>query len=526
METPEADRSAREREGDDVPRYSSLVDYLRVIRRHRVMIVVVTLVFGVAAFGYSKTRPTTYEAEAQMSFGDPFQDLGLLTGGNNVPQESPAVRAANAAELVTSPQVEHRAKKLMKGKPPAGCSIDASVLVETNNVAVQATCPTAQEAAVYANVYARAARALGNTDARTRIGRVADALRDQIKEAKKNPVTGITGPQVSNLEQSLSRVETVAQSSAPVQILQPATPPDETASPRPIRDTGIGLVLGLVIGLLAAFGRDALDRRLRSSHEVHEELGLAVLGRVSRTALGHAGLARNGLPPMSEADFEAFRVLRMNLAYLGGGDPVRSVLVTSGLPEEGKSTVSAALASAAVLAGQRTLLVECDLRRPCFARRFGIQPQPGLTDYLTGQADPQEILQTVELAEPARVNGSEAAPQTGQPAGTLVCIVGGTRVSNPAELLIGDRFTDFLEKVSKAYDLVVLDGSPLLAVVDSMEIMPRVDATIVCVRVQQTTREQARAARVALSTLPDRPMGAVLTGMRRGDPDAYDYYGY
>jgi capsular exopolysaccharide synthesis family protein len=461
-----------------------------------------------------------------MSFGDPFQDLGLFSTGTPIPEETPAVRAANAADLVTSPRVERKAAKGFKQGPPAGCSIDASVLVETNNVAVDGTCRSARDAALFANTYAKAAREIGNAQARARIDRVANALSDQIKEAKRNPVAGITGPQVSALEQELSRIETLKQASSPVEIVQPATPPDETASPRPIRDTGIGLVLGLVLGLLAAFGREALDRRLRTSHEVHEELGLPVLGRVSRTALGYAGLARNGLPPMSDSDFEAFRVLRMNLAYLANGAPVRSVLVTSGLPEEGKSTVSAALASAAVLAGQRTLLVECDLRRPCFARRFSIQPQPGLTDYLLGNADPQDILQTVDLAEPVRVNGAEGAADPNRPAGTLVCIAGGSRASNPAELLISERFTDFLEKVSKAYDLVVLDGSPLLAVVDSMEILPHVDAAIVCVRVQQTTREQVRAARVALSTLPERPMGAVLTGMRRGDPDAYDYYGY
>jgi capsular exopolysaccharide synthesis family protein len=525
METPESDRSAREREGD-VARYSSLADYIKVVRRHRLLIVIVTVALGAIAFAYAKTQPTTYQAEAQMSFGDPFQDLTLVNGGSGIPEESAAVRAANAAVLVTSPRVERKATKLFKNGPPAGCSIDASVLVETNNVAVDGTCRTADNAALFTNAYVKAARQIGNAQAQARIDRVAKALSKQIKDAKKNPVTGITGPQVAALEEELSRVETVKQSSAPVDIVLPATPPTGTASPRPIRDTAIGLALGLVLGLLAAFGRDALDRRLRSSQEVHEELGLPVLGRVSRTALGYAGLARNGLPPMSDADFEAFRVLRMNLAYLAKGDPVRSVLVTSGLPEEGKSTVSAALASAAVLAGQRTLLVECDLRRPCFARRFGIQPEPGLTDYLLGNANPQEILQTVELAEPVRVNGSRSAPQRSDSAGTLVCIAAGSLVSNPAELLISERFTDFLEKVSKAYDLVVLDASPLLAVADPMEILPKVDAAIICVRVQQTTREQARAARVALSTLPDRPMGAVLTGMRRGDPDAYDYYGY
>jgi succinoglycan biosynthesis transport protein ExoP len=523
METPEPDRSARTRQDADVARYSSLVDYLRVIRRHRLLIVLVIVACGAAAFAFSKTRETAYEAEAQMSFGDPFQDLTLFST-NAVPEESPAVRAANGATLVTSPRVERKATKLIK-RPPAGCSIDASVLVETNTVAVDGTCDNAQDAARFANAYVTAARTIGNEQARTRIERVAKALSSEIKEANENPVAGITGPQVSALEQDLSRVQALKQASSPVQVVQRATPPDAPVSPKPIRDAVIGLLLGIVLGLLAAFGRDAVDRRLRSSQEVHEELGLPVLGRVSRTALGRAGLARNGLPPVSDADFEAFRVLRMNLAYLADESPVRSVLVTSGLPEEGKSTVSAALASATVLAGQRTLLVECDLRRPCFAHRFGIQAEPGLTDYLVGSAEPQQILQTVELAEPARVNGARGDDQT-RSAGTLVCITGGSRVSNPAELLMSDRFADFIETVSKAYDLVVLDGSPLLAVVDPMEILPHVDAAIVCVRVQQTTREEARAARVALSTLPERPMGAVLTGMRRGDPDAYDYYGY
>jgi capsular exopolysaccharide synthesis family protein len=521
MESPEPDRSGRPREGEPA-RYTSLMDYLRVVRRRRILIAVITIAFTVAAFVISKTRPTTYEAQAQMSFADPFQDLAFVSGAAPTPSETPAVRGANAAELVTSPRVEREAAKRLK-HPPKGCSIDASVLVDTNNVAVKGTCRTAADAALYANTYAKATRAVATAEGRAEIARFARALASRIDDAKKHRTPG-TPAQLAALQADYSRVQALKQAATPVEIVQPATPPSTTASPRPIRDTGIGLAVGFVLGLLAAFGRDALDRRLRSSNEVHEELGLPVLGRVSHTALGHAGLARNGLSPMTDLDFEAFRVLRMNLGYLAKGSAVRSVLVTSGLPEEGKSTVSAALASAAVLAGQRTLLVEGDLRRPCFAKRFGIRAEPGLTDYLAGNAAPQDILQTVELAEPVRVNG--AAGEVTRPAGNLVCITGGSLVFNPAELLISERFHDFLEKVGKAYDLVVIDGSPLLAVADPLEILPYVDAVIVCVRVQQTTRDEARAARAALGALPERPMGAVLTGMRRGDPDAYDYYGY
>ena len=92
METPEPERSARERQGGDVARYSGLMDYLRVVRRHRLLIALITIGCAVAAFAYSQARPTTYEAEAQMSFDDPFQDLTIFNA-NVVPAGTAAVRA-------------------------------------------------------------------------------------------------------------------------------------------------------------------------------------------------------------------------------------------------------------------------------------------------------------------------------------------------------------------------------------------------------------------------------------------------
>src|SRR5215208_3081407 len=299
MDTPDPPRTERERPSGEVARYSSLMDYIKVIRRHRLLIALVTVAFGLAAFLYSQTRPTKYEAQAELSFADPFQDLNVVSGNNAVPSDTPAVRAANGATLITSPGVKQRVKKLLN-RPLASCSVVASVLVETNNVAVKGTCTNADDAALYANRYATAARAIGNSQARARIDRIIDALADQIREAKQGPASAITAPQISALEQSLSRVTALKQVASPVQIVEPAAPPSAPSSPKPIRDTGIGIALGLVLGLLAAFGRDALDRRLHSSHEVHEELGLPVLGRVSHTALGYAGLARNGQPPMSD----------------------------------------------------------------------------------------------------------------------------------------------------------------------------------------------------------------------------------
>jgi succinoglycan biosynthesis transport protein ExoP len=178
-----------------------------------------------------------------------------------------------------------------------------------------------------------------------------------------------------------------------------------------------------------------------------------------------------------------------------------------------------------VVAGKRTLLVECDLRRPDLAERFGLAPAPGLTDYLARHADPQEILQMVELAHPVAGNGSSGSVAE-EGAGTLVCITAGTPSPHPAELLGSDRFRHFLAQVSEAYDMVVLDTSPLLSVADTRELLPNVDGVVLCIRSSQTTREQALAVKAALEHYPHRPTGLVVTGLRPRDGASYGYYSY
>jgi Mrp family chromosome partitioning ATPase len=186
------------------------------------------------------------------------------------------------------------------------------------------------------------------------------------------------------------------------------------------------------------------------------------------------------------------------------------------------------LASAAAVGGQSVLLVETDLRRPCFARRLGINATPGLTDYLQGSASPSDILQVVELVEPptmAMPNGSTTAMNaTAAAKRSLVCLTAGTATATAAELLSGPRFRDFLGKVSRAYDLVVLDTSPMLAVADPLALASEVDVVLVCVRSDQTTRDQVRSSREILSHLPTHKAGAVITGIKGGDPDGYGYY--
>jgi Mrp family chromosome partitioning ATPase/capsular polysaccharide biosynthesis protein len=522
---PQAAEFGTQRHADVAP-YATAGDYLRVLNRHKVLIAAITLAFVAAAFLYSATRTETYEATAQLSFQEVVVDLDLPGTGESVPSAPPGDQAATNANVIARPEVTREALRRLDVElslDQLGASVSARVEPQTNLVIVEGRAADAGVAADVANAYARAAEAVVD---REELGRIRDARRRAEREIGVLQAGDLASEPAAmrlvDLQQQLLRLETVEQVAEPAQIVRPAEIPDGPSSPKTKRDVALGGVLGLILGLVAAFGRAALDRRVHTAEQVHDALGAPVLAWVSDSALGGAGLAANGATPMAASDFEPFRVLRTNLAALPSGPP-RSVLVTSACAEEGKSTVSMALASAAAIAGQRVLLVECDLHRPAFEHRLAIPGVPGLTDHLLDAVERDEILRTVELSYPTPVDGAPEATGQGSP-GRLACVAAGTPVPNSAELLVGGRFRDFLANAIDDYDLVVVDSSPLLAVVDPLELVTKVDAALVCVRAERTTVDQVRAARAALANLPGRPLGAVLTGLRRGGPDSYDYH--
>lgn len=507
------------------PKYASLQDYLRVIKSHRALIILVAGIFAVVGLGLSLMQTPLYTAEASLTFRDVERDLTLL-GDSAIPELAPDQRAAVNSELVTRPSVARKVEAELDTEiGDAQGSVSTQVGARTNFVVIQATSDDAQFSAELANEYARQVQLADRAEVRGRLQRAINSLRQGLSST----------PSVNN-DLTVSRInqlETARELAEPVEIARPAEAPGSPSTPRTRRNTALGLVVGLAFGLIAAFLRESLDRRLRVSDDVRDAMQLPVVGRIPDAALGDVAFVGNGdASPESQADLEAFRVLRTNLDFLRRGDPLRSVLITSGLPDEGKSTVSVALASAAAVGGKRTLLVECDLRRPVLAERLGLEESPGLADYLMGEAEPADVLQVVKLSPmPTGPNGAAAKSRSGGKASAtetidgpmMVCITAGSTAPLPAEMLGSARFTQFLEKVSKAYEFVVLDSSPILSVVDALELVPQVDGLVVCVRLSQTTRQEARATLDALSHLPDRPTGIVVTGVRPGE-DSYGYY--
>lgn len=516
---------------NEAPRYVTLRDYLRVLREQRILILLVAVIFAGAAVFLSVRQAPVYQAEASLQFQDISEESSLL-GTQVLPNQAPQVLAAVSAQSVDTPRVASRVKRALKTTTSIRAlqnQVSAHVEAQTNLVVVQANAPDANQSARVANEFARQARLVANQDARQRFLDAANSVKRASAKVNRSAAPD-SFTRLLSLDR-ISRLQSLARFATPASIARLAEAPNGPISPRPIRNGILGGLLGLTLGILAAFIRDSLDRRLHSAHDIQEHVRMPLLGSIRNEAMGRAGPLANGRGPMSDADLEAFRILRTNIEFLDVDNPLRSVLVTSPLPEEGKSTVAASLAFASAAAGKRTLLVECDLRRPTLASRLGVEREPGLADYLRGKVAPQQILQTVD-ANPTSSNGSAAsgdAATDGQDGAIpleqiLVCITAGESPPQSAELLGSNRFRRFLDEVSTAYEVVILDATPLLGVVDTLELLPHVDGVVVCVRASRTTRDQVRAAMAAIDHLPERPMGLVVTGIRSRDEADYGYY--
>ncbi|WP_369257936.1 polysaccharide biosynthesis tyrosine autokinase [Geodermatophilus amargosae] len=289
----------------------------------------------------------------------------------------------------------------------------------------------------------------------------------------------------------------------------PAEVPTRPASP----DVLLALLAGLFGGVLAGTGlawlREALDTRVRDAAVVSELTALPVLGNVP------AWPARSGRVVVSSAPHsqaaESFRQLRTNLQFLrvAGGDGAgprdgASVLVvTSALSGEGKSTVSANLASSLAETGARVLLVDADLRRPTVADVLGIEGGVGLTTVLAGQADLDDVVQEWGAAG-------------------LAVLPSGPVPPNPAELLSSPAMRSLLAEMRARYDHVVVDTAPVLPVADASVLSRIVDGLVVVANVRRVRRRQLSQGLGDLAQVSAPVLGVVLNQVRRDD-ESYSY---
>lgn len=202
---------------------------------------------------------------------------------------------------------------------------------------------------------------------------------------------------------------------------------------------------------------------------------------------------------------EAYRTLRTNLEFSSLDKPIRSMVVTSASPEEGKSTTLANLAVVIAQAGKKVILVDCDLRRPSLHQIFDARPTPGFTDMMRDDT----LMSQPPLQE------------TGVP--NLWLLPSGTIPPNPAELLASRRMSEVITALQQHAEMILFDAPPVIAVTDAAVLSTKVDAVLLVISAGKTKREHAKKAKALLDKVNARLIGAVLNNVK-GETSLYQYY--
>lgn len=303
-------------------------------------------------------------------------------------------------------------------------------------------------------------------------------------------IAGELGVQFVRLVQDLERPAGRSAALVKVTVVDDAQLPGAPVAPDPIADLALGLIAGLVLGIGASVLRESLDLSVKSAEQLAELTGGSALGVIGLDpAAVKKPLTVHG--PAHAPRAEAFRFLRTNLQFVDIDRPVRSVVITSPLAQEGKSLTASNLAIALAQAGKTVALVDGDLRKPRVAHYLGIEGSAGLTSVLLGRVELEEVLQ----------------PWGGM---SLAVLPSGPIPPNPSELLGSQQMRRILDELRSRADIVVIDAPPLLPVADAAVLGQNCDGAVLVARYGRTSVDQVRRAADQLRAVDVRLLGSVL----------------
>ena len=442
-----------------------LHDYITVARkRWRVITLVTLLVLGLAAAASALTTKV-YESRTQFFVSTTgANDSGALLQGSTFTQQ----RVKSYAQLVTTPRVLDQVAQ--------ATGTDAADLDE---------------------------RVIATTPPDTVL--IDVAVRDPDPEAAHAVAAGIA----EVFPETVAELESPAGGEASpvkVTVVQPPSIPDSPVSPEPVRNIAIGFVLGLLGGLGVAILRETLDRTVKTLEDLKLVSNRPILGAIAFDS----DAARR--PLIVEVDprsprAEAFRALRTNLTFIDAADHPETIVVTSSLAGEGKSTVTMNLAMSMAQAGVKVCLIEADLRRPRVLDYMGLDGSFGLTDVLIGHADASDVLQ--------------------QYGDTNLWVMGaGAIPPNPSELLGSNQMRAVLADLAQRFNQVIIDAPPVLPVTDAVVLSKIVDGAIVVAGSGLVENEQLEHTLQTLESVNGRVLGVILNRAPRTAGTKYARYNY
>lgn len=484
-----------------------------------------------AALAASALSTPMYKASAEVVVQPQSAESVFNPSG---PSNSATGTVETEIRVVQSDPVRTAAAREL-GRPE---KVSATRVGETEVMRISATDASPTHAADIANAYAgayvelRKSQAIGDIDAaseqiRTKIGVLQveiDALERRISQAsasERAAVEASLGPRYSNLiteqgllSQKLNSLEVdAALKTGGVQLVREADVPRSKDSPKPIRNGVAAAVVGLILGVGLAVFRDYLDDSVETKDDlvavVTDSPVLGLVPALKDWTMVRAVAAIEAPDASSAAAIESYRTLRTSIQLLGVERPLRTLQVTSPGAGEGKTTVLANLGLALAAAGQRTVLVDCDLRRPRLQEMFGLPNDRGVTSAFADDISPLDVVQQVSGPYPLFVMTSGPVP------------------NNPVELLLSKRASKIMFELQEEFEMVLVDSPPVLAVTDAVLLAAWVDATVLVARARQTSARALGEALERLGQVDAHIAGTVLNGAAAEDSYGYGYgYGY
>ncbi len=442
-----------------------LRDYIHVLRkRWRIIVAGVLVAVAVAAVA-TALSPKVYEAQTQLFVSTSGgNDATALLQGSSFTQQ----RVQSYSDIITTPAV------LGPVIDQLGLSTTAAKLAEH----VTASVPL-----------------------NTVIIHVAVSDRSPAQAAR---IADAVGKQFTSTVADLESVSDGAPSPVKVTIVSAPSTPTAPVSPRPVRNLGLGIVLGLLLGFGLALLRDLLDTTVKGEADLAELTDATVMGGIPFDDDAAARpLIVQAVPHGVRA--EGFRTLRTNLQFVDATTHPRSIVFTSSIAGEGKTTVAANLAMTMSAGGSRVCVIEADLRRPKLLDYMGLDGSVGLTDVLIGQVEVKAALQQFSDAD-LWVLGSGPIPP------------------NPSELLGSELMERVLRELESRFDVIIIDAPPLLPVTDAAVLSTVVGGTVVVVGAGMVNRDHLTKALQSLEAVKANLLGLVINRVPTKGADSYSYY--
>lgn len=469
--------AAEPREASDAPEdVPGLVRAARVLRERWWIVAICAVVCVAVSVAYLERQPKQYTATSKLQFtanSIPSQVAGVPQNQTIDPEGE---KATNLQLVTATPVAELVVKelKLSKSASEVLSQISASNPNDDYIVDIAATDTSPERAAALANAFAQQYVVYSQRENEAQLIKGEQLINQKLAQLPSGDTVDRANLQA--LSQKLLLLQAVQTGNA--KVIATATPPGSPSAPK-IKSTAIvALVVGLLLGVGLIFLLEVIDRRIKTLEELERFYRLPALASIPH-------LPRRVRDERSrELILEPFRILRNGLPLLAPGGHPKTILVTSAVAGEGKTTIAVGLARASAVGGRNVILVEADLRRPSVSSSLEMGPNTasGLTTVLFGDSDPLELLTPVPDVERLHVLRSGPVPL------------------NAVDMLRSDRLTGVFERLAAHADLLIVDAAPLCPVVDTRTLLDEVDidACLVVARLGVTTRDQARNARVVL----------------------------